>query len=111
MIELLTHILVGIGIGGYIFNSTIRGRVNGLLRNIGLGLIDMLRGSSTKQTPKKVSRATTTKPQAQSPVQPPSRITQGQYICKCGGIIVPANGQMKGYGVCINCQTFQPLMK
>lgn len=119
MIDFLWHLLLGIGIGAYFFNSNVRSGVNDIIKKIAVGLSTALnehyngkqrKAPTARQQTSKVPNQTNVGYKTNGAVKSLVKNT-GQCQYGCGGIVIPANGQFKGFGVCANCNQMQELKK
>lgn len=130
MIDFLWHLLLGIGIGAYFFNSNVRSGVNDIIKRIAVGLYTALNehynGKQRKapsarhatNTPKQESVGYRTSGTVKSLVSASTENTEreqlqsvkGLYPCTCGGILEPVNG-WPNYYACAKCHTLKEVSK
>lgn len=125
MIEFLTHLMFGIAIGAYIFNSRVRSGVNDIVKKIAVGLYTALANyNNSKQQKPTVKRATTSIPKQENvgyktngAVKSLRTATdtgdhlqnvKGLYPCTCGGILEPVK-DWPNYYACAKCQSLKTI--
>jgi hypothetical protein len=118
MIELLTHLMFGIAIGAYLFNSKVRSGVNDIVKKIAVGLYTALANyNNSKQQRPTAKRATTSAPKQERIVYQQDASVKSLYrskgICdKCGApIVILEEGVFKGSGICTKCNAFVAAIK
>ena len=112
MIDFLIHITMGIAIGAYLFNAGVRSSTNRIIVSLFTSLKNYMKtGKMAKQTT--VKRSATSIPKQEnvgykinSAVK---SLKNGTQCNECGGVIIPADGQFKGFGVCSQCQTIKAI--
>ncbi len=112
MIDFLIHITMGIAIGAYLFNAGVRSSTNRIIINLFTLLMNYMRtGKMAKQTT--VKRSATSIPKQENVGYKINSAVKsfknGTQCNECGGVVIPADGQFKGFGVCSQCQAVQPL--
>jgi hypothetical protein len=105
---------MGIAIGAYLFNSSVRSGFNKIVVSLFTSLMNYMRsGKMGGKSPAKRSA-----PKQQTQQQNVGYKTNGAVKSlntnmQCNtcheGILIPADGQFKGFGVCSNCQTLQAI--
>lgn len=110
----MINIMIGIAIGAYMFNSSIRWYTNYYIKTailwaiskIGL-LTNKIRGSKT------LKRHLISNPRPQARIKnttPSQELVNGKYACPCGGILEPVLTKgYEGYYACMDCSQVKKL--
>jgi hypothetical protein len=97
--DFITHVLIGVVIGAYLFNGTIRHKANEILVRLFHGLMAM--AGSKKTAPRR-----TTNGQRKTPTTATKSNGNGHKITcpDCGQELIPAGGKFSGGNICLNCR-------
>jgi hypothetical protein len=103
---------MGIAIGAYLFNSNVRKSVNKIIMNLFTSLMSYMRtGKMSKQlTAKRTATSVQRNENVGYRTNGAVKSLKSVMQCNdCGGVLIPADGQFKGFGVCSQCQAIQPI--
>jgi hypothetical protein len=100
-LDWLTHVLIGIVIGAYLFNGTIRAKANILLVRLFHGLMAMAGGKKAQP----VKRTANGQRKATAQATPKANGNGHKITCPdCGQELIPAGGKFSGGNICLNCR-------
>jgi hypothetical protein len=103
---------MGIAIGAYLFNANVRDGTNKIIMSLVTSIMSYMKtGKMAKQSAPK--RATTSTPKQENvgyKTNGAVKSLRTNMLCnQCSGVMIPADGVLKGFGVCSQCQAVQPL--